>query len=274
MKTSDIEVKYIDHQGTDLSIVNSARVSFNKKSKWESEDGFRKLSEKDEKLIKYLAKHKHTSPFNHTFLTMYVKAPVFVARQLVKHKFMPWNEVSRRYVDDEPEFYIPKHSWRLKAENVKQGSSDGYVDEDTSVYIQRDVEQTTRIALQTYQFMISQNVAAEQARVILPQNMMTEWYWSGTLGAFADMLRLRLSPYTQKETREVAEKIEAFIGNLFPVALPALLDDPFEGKVAISEELLKTYQDDSWFLTHLRNRGVADWEVYEEAWFDFKGDQS
>ena len=93
-----MKVDYIQHCGTDLSVVNAARVSFNKESKI--------IDDKDIKLIKYLANHKHTSPFNHAFLTVRVKAPIFVARQLVKHKFMPWNEVSRRYVDSNPEFYV------------------------------------------------------------------------------------------------------------------------------------------------------------------------
>ena len=228
MKQSDIQVTLIDYMGSDLSVVNAARVSFHKESDWEYShwDGetYKQISDKDEKLINYLAKHKHFSPFNHSFITMRVKAPIFVARQLVKHRFMPWNEVSRRYVDEEPEFYIPKHEWRLRAENVKQGSSDSYVDEDTSVYVQTDVESSTLVALQTYKFMLSQNVSPEQARMVLPQNMMTEWWWSGTLGAWCDMLRLRLDPHTQYESRIVAQKARALIEPIFPVSVKALLD--------------------------------------------------
>jgi len=118
-----IKVTYIDHMGSDLSVVNAARVSFGKSSKMDMSDqwGPPKLKDKDAKLIKYLAKHKHTSPFNHTFMTVHVKAPIFVARQLQKHEYMPWNEVSRRYVDDEPEFYEPDH-WRDKSKDKKQGA--------------------------------------------------------------------------------------------------------------------------------------------------------
>jgi len=106
-----IEVTYIDHMGSDLSVVNAARVSFGKNSEMDRSylRSPPRLKDKDAKLIKYLAKHKHTSPFNHTFMTVHVKAPIFVARQLQKHEYMPWNEVSRRYVDDEPEFYEPDH---------------------------------------------------------------------------------------------------------------------------------------------------------------------
>jgi thymidylate synthase (FAD) len=219
MKQSDIQVTAIkpERWGDDLDVVNAARVSFNKVSE--------EFTAKDEKLINYLAKHKHFSPFNHSFITLRVKAPIFVARQLVKHKFMPWNEVSRRYVDDEPEFYIPRHQWRLRAENVKQGSANKYVDEDTSVYVQVDVETSVEIALNTYQFMLKQGVCAEQARMVLPQNMMTEWIWSGTLGAYCDMLRLRLDPHTQYESRIVAQKARALIEPIFPVSVKALLDD-------------------------------------------------
>ena len=256
MKTADISVEYIQHTGSDLQVANAARVSFDKVGEWEYDSenpticiesphngaGYtivdpgvvRTLSEKDAKLIRYLAKHKHFSPFNHSFITLRIKAPVFVARQLVKHKFMPWNEVSRRYVDDEPEFYFPT-LWRARADNVKQGSSElpaAYMQEEqwdgtesindtctTEELLYRDV----RRVLGMYQDMVNNGVCAEQARMILPQNMMTSWFWSGTLGAYADMLRLRLDPHTQKESRDVAEQINAIIEPLFPVALPALL---------------------------------------------------
>ena len=124
-----IEVTYIDHMGSDLSVVNAARVSFGKKSDWmmRVHNGEAKvLQHKDDKLIKYLAKHKHISPFGHAFASFHVKAPVFVARQLVKHKFLRWNEISRRYVDEDPEFYIPEN-WREKSDDKKQGSGDGFV---------------------------------------------------------------------------------------------------------------------------------------------------
>ena len=223
MKTADISVEYIQHTGSDLAVVNAARVSFDKESSWEKNGKFggtdNDLSEKDEKLIRYLANHKHFSPFNHSFITLRVKAPVFVARQLVKHKFMPWNEVSRRYVDDEPEFYFPD-VWRAKAENVKQGSSEQGVDINPKFMTYASVGES----LKEYNRMLSLGVCAEQARMVLPQNMMTEWIWTGTLGAYCDMLRLRLDPHTQYESRIVAEKVKEIITPLFPVSVPALLD--------------------------------------------------
>lgn len=232
--------------GTDLSVVNAARVSFHKESEFDvktvffDEDdpdrGFyprETLKEADTKLIRYLAKHKHTSPFNHAFISVRVKAPIFVARQLVKHKFMPWNEVSRRYVDDEPEFYFPE-VWRAKAENVKQGSSQTAIDpwhvpEGVSSFEPKSrwwcAENSVEFALKTYQRYLALGICPEQARMVLPQNTMTEWVWSGTLGAFADMLKLRLDSHTQAETRQVAELVRDLIEPLFPVSLPALLGE-------------------------------------------------
>jgi len=211
MKTAPIEVNIVGHYGGDLTVVNAARVSFNKE--------VRTMSPRDEKLIKYLADHKHHSPFNHAFLSFRIKAPIFVARQLVKHKFMPWNEVSRRYVDEEPEFYFPDY-WRAKADNVKQGSRDDVVDCPPGY-----VESRVDLMLAAYTEMLDQGVCPEQARMVLPQNTMTEWYWSGTLGAFLDMLVLRLDNHTQKETRDVAEKIAVYIKNIFPVSYAAYFGD-------------------------------------------------
>lgn len=225
MRVSDIEVTLVDSMGSDLSVVNAARVSFNKESEWEWEevDGSDELvlSKSDSNLINYLAKNKHFSPFNHSFITCRVKAPMFVARQLVKHKFMPWNEVSRRYVDDEPEFYFPEF-WRKKAKNVKQGSSDEEVEfgEDHQYAV---VDQTS-FSLSVYHSLLKGGVCAEQARMVLPMSTMTEWIWSGTLGAYADMLKLRLDPHTQYESRIVAEKIKEKILPLFPISLAALLE--------------------------------------------------
>lgn len=229
MKIADIKVGHVDHCGSDLSVVNAARVSFDKESDWahvgfdEIGDDKLILKEGDVKLINYLAKHKHTSPFNHCFISVRVKAPVFVARQLVKHKFMPWNEISRRYVDSEPEFYEPE-VWRKKAENVKQGSTLESVDNELGVTM-GNFDLTSR-AVSQYKWMLEQGVCAEQARMVLPQSVMTEWIWSGTLGAFADMLKLRLSPYTQAETRVVAEQIKDIVKERFPVSLAALLENP------------------------------------------------
>ena len=202
MKIADIEVKLIHHVGSDLDVVNAARVSFNKESEWEFDYLLDRdnLSTKDAKLIHYLAKHNHHSPFNHSFLSFRVKAPLFIARQLQKHKFMPWNEVSRRYVDDEPEFYVPD-IWRKRSENVKQGSSNeaadvSFVKTPDGMISGADIQS---LNLQLYQSLLEDGVCPEQARMVLPQNTMTEWRWSGTLGAFLDMLVLRLDPHTQRK---------------------------------------------------------------------------
>lgn len=212
-----MEVTYIDHMGSDLSVVNAARVSFGKKSEWHQriytgEPNI--LKTKDAKLIRYLAKHKHKSPFNHTFATFHVKAPIFVARQLVKHEYMPWNEISRRYVDEEPEFYKPDE-WRGRSADKKQGS-EGQVKSNFGI------EYYHEKAWQAYDQLLNEGVAPEQARMVLPQSMMTEWYWSGSLFAFSKMCGLRLKEDTQAETRIVAEKIEDCLKDIFPVSWEAL----------------------------------------------------
>ena len=360
MKVAKQSVELLDHCGTDLSVVDAARVSFNKKSEFEDTDTVcHKLLEKDAKLINYLAKHKHKSPFNHCFMSFRVKAPIFVARQLVKHEYLPWNEVSRRYVTDEPEFYFPDY-WRKAADNVKQGSSDekaevvfkkgfcgycgtayqatspnqkycstncqanhyrerhpfetkwtrwkasakarglefsiseedldwprycpylgvelnyqsddkadnvasldridstqGYVkgnvqivsslsnkmksdaSKDDLVKFARSVlsihagiivpeksgvEQSYETALTMYNSLLAQGVCAEQARMFLPQAVMTEWIWSGTLFAFAKMCKLRLDAHTQRETQEIAKMIDKEAAKLYPVSWTALME--------------------------------------------------
>jgi thymidylate synthase (FAD) len=215
-----IKATYIDHMGSDLSVVNAARVSFGKVSDW-NEPSMGKasgLSDRDAKLVRYLAVHKHISPFGHAFCTWHVKAPVFVARQLVKHKFLRWNEISRRYVDDEPEFYKPD-VWRGRSADKKQGS-EGVV----KLYgvAEQIVDDYAAEALTAYQVLLEAGVAPEQARMVLPQSTMTEWYWSGTLFAFAKMCNLRCTGDTQLETRLVANQICDKMRELFPVSWLAL----------------------------------------------------
>jgi thymidylate synthase (FAD) len=195
--------------GSDLSVVNAARVSFGK-----SQESFD--DEKDSRLIRYLARHRHTSPFGHCFASFHVSAPVFVARQLVKHKFLRWNEISRRYVDDEPEFYVPD-AWRGRSADKKQGS-EGVVKLDLPLLAAHAT------ALEQYEELLEAGVAPEQARMVLPQSMMTEWYWSGSLDAFADMCHLRCKPDTQAESRIVADKIRDLMHNRFPVSWEALME--------------------------------------------------
>jgi len=216
-----IKATYINHMGNDLTVANAARVSFGKTSEMEDDPwGPPKLKAKDDKLIRYLAKHKHISPFGHCFASFHVKAPIFVARQLVKHKFLRWNEISRRYVDDEPEFYEPD-GWRGRSDDKKQGSTG--VDPSLNVFSML-VDQEARDTLLLYTGLINKGVAPEQARMVLPQSTMTEWYWSGSLDAFADMCRLRCASDTQAETQEVAWDISLKMKELFPVSWEALTD--------------------------------------------------
>lgn len=223
MIISEMSVDYVDHMGTDLSVVNAARVSFDKKSEWEynSEKAEWNLPEKDEKLISYLAKHNHWSPFAHCMVSLRIKAPIFVARQLVKHQVgLAWNEVSRRYVDSEPEFWFPKE-WRGKPKNAKQGS-DGVVEDSDN--IAQGVMDTVEQCLADYLGMIDLYVAPEQARMILPQNTMTSWVWTGSLYAFARVCNLRLDAHAQQETQEIAQKISDIVQPLFPVSWGVLVN--------------------------------------------------
>lgn len=238
-----MKVTYLDHMGTDLTVCNAARVSFNKRSAWEivpigetEDDDMVFLSDKDEKLIAYLARHNHWTPFAHPQVQLHFKAPIFVARQLEKHQVgMVWNEVSRRYVDSEPEFYWPD-KWRGRPVDKKQGSS-GVVEELTheegredlwgdldnkwhpTLHIQYDIGQ---VALDRYHWLLSSGVSPEQARMILPQNTFTEWYWTGSLAAWARVYNLRIKEDTQEETREIAKQIGEIIVQLFPVSWLAL----------------------------------------------------
>ena len=217
-----IRATYINHMGDDLTVVNAARVSFGKKKEalgyTGAEGGVMRpiLADGDVRLINYLAKHRHMSPFGHCFASFHVKAPIFVARQLVKHKFLRWNEVSRRYVDDDPEFYVPK-DWRGRALDKKQGSS-GVIDIDDDALPSFEYH-----AMECYKDLLYLGVAPEQARMVLPQSTMTEWYWSGSLDAFADMCNLRLKDDTQGETRRIAHQISQVMLDLFPNSWKALL---------------------------------------------------
>tara|TARA_R110000751_G_scaffold80304_7_gene162150 strand:- start:1543 stop:2220 length:678 start_codon:yes stop_codon:yes gene_type:complete len=208
---NDMRVELIDHMGSDLTVVNAARVSFNKNT--------REFKKGDANLIKFLADHNHWTPFGHCTAQFRIKAPIFVARQLVKHQVgLTWNEVSRRYVDDEPEFFMP-WSWRANPENKKQGSSETetvdwlLVNELAPSYA---VEQFYKNSLRLYNKLLDAGVCAEQSRMVLPQAMMTEWYWTGSLYAFARVCNLRCAKDTQRETRYVADKISELIKPHFP----------------------------------------------------------
>ena len=220
-----MEVKYKDHMGDDLSVANAARVSFGKQTKAieiypttidEQLVTIPFTNVKDRHLIEYLAKHDHWTPFAHTSITFYIKSPIFIARQLGKHQVgLVWNEISRRYVSSEPEFYLPQE-WRLAAEDKKQGSLDETIKYDDAIQVQE-------IALQHYQSMLEKGIAPEQARMVLPQSTYTEWYWTGSLYAFARICKLRLQPDAQKETRYIAQLISDRCDQLFPISWAVLL---------------------------------------------------
>lgn len=223
-----IDATYIAHSGNDLLVVDAARVSFAKASRYDA-DGV--MLDSDVKLINYLVEHGHWSPFSHPQITMRVKAPVFVRTQCFKHKVgFAENEVSRRYVDDEPEFFMPD-VWRGRPTNAKQGS-DGVVDvidrvdiidEDSwTAPVNEEVGRFYDEALGLYRDMISSGVAPEQARVVLPQAMLTEWVWTGSLAAWARFYRQRTDLHAQQETRDLAERCALVVAPLFPRAWTAL----------------------------------------------------
>ncbi len=225
-----MRVDLIDHMGSDLTVVNAARVSFNKQSNWnywrdeEDADLVKSyMKDKDQKLISYLAKHNHWTPFGHCSAQFRIYAPIFVARQLVKHQVgLVWNEVSRRYVSNSPEFWRASE-WREVASDKKQGSSDQVIKEnDTISYVYRE---TIRHCSDTYNLMLEKGVCPEQARTILPQSLYTEWYWSGTLAAFARVCNLRMNKDSQKETKEIAELISNEMSVLFPVSWKVLTNE-------------------------------------------------
>ena len=222
-----MEVTYIDHMGNDLSVINAARVSFGKRSvelgyDQIEIDGYQRtiphICSKDEKLLRYLALHNHWTPFAHTAITFHIAAPLFIARQLGKHQVgLVWNEISRRYVDDAPTLYIPENNmWRMRADDKKQGSSDKTVHYNISA--------AHKFALQCYDNMLRSDISTEQARMVLPQSMYTEWYWTGSLAAFHRVCTQRIANSSQKETHEVAQQISERCGKLFPISWRNLIE--------------------------------------------------
>lgn len=222
-----MKVEYVTHWGTDLTPVNAARVSFANESEWEEEEVYgedehgpyseyvKKLSDRDHKLVHYLAKHKHTSCFEHQGATLRLKVPIFIARQIQRHRTFSYNEVSRRYVDAPPEFFYPD-VLRAKADNVKQGSSEEAA--NTTV----DLSWYVGVAVGAYEKMLEDGVAPELARMILPQNMYTEFYMTGNLRAWSHFLDLRLDGHAQKEVQDVAKMVQDILMPLWPVSMEAL----------------------------------------------------
>lgn len=213
MKISNISVELLDRMGTDLMVANVARVSMDK---WH--DTFK---ENDAGLIKFLADNGHWSPFAHPHLMFRIVAPISVVRQLAKHQVgFAFNEVSRRYIVEDIEFYIPDYI-RVASANIKQGSID--FENPASEQIKMDMVSVCEKAFDSYQNALQLGCPAEQARFMLPQNMMTKWVWTGSLYGFARVCNLRLEPHAQKETRKVAEGIYEWMLKLFPISTDALV---------------------------------------------------
>jgi len=231
-----MKAEYISHMGDDLTVVNAARVSFDKAS--ELVDAYRAKSESgvgspvavgqtvsnaDTKLIKYLATHGHWTPFSHPQITMRYTVPIFIARQEFKHIVgFTRNEISRRYVDDTPEFYVPE-VWRSRPEgSVKQGSGVPCDNQSSAAFYAREA---TKTALLAYKYLLEDdNVAPEQARMVLPQSMYTSYYITGSLAAFARMVKQRSDPHAQVEIQELASMVDKIVRPLYPISWEALVD--------------------------------------------------
>lgn len=224
-----MSVELIDHMGSDLSVVNAARVSFDKHAT--------EFEEKDAKLIRYLAKHDHWSPFAHTSLQFRYDVPIFVARQEFKHIVgLVRNEMSRRYVSDEPDFFLPDE-WRGAPVNMKQGSSDQIIREilwtkekefgegAKGLMTTNDfVAAGYKDALFRYDTLLANGVAPEQARMVLPQGVFTSYYITGSLPAFTRFLKLRLDTHAQKEIQDLAKLVAPHVEALYPISYKELMN--------------------------------------------------
>ena len=216
MKQAQIEATLVCSMGGDLGVVNAARVSFDK--------NVTELSGQDAKLIKYLAEHNHWSPFGHAQVQVRCKAPLFVARQLGKHQVgLVWNEVSRRYVDSDPEFWIPEVVHQRPDKSLKQGCGDVHIDTLDIIF---DIRGVTGDYFDNYIWLLEAGVAPEEARMVLPQNTMTEWIWTGSVAAFARIIKLREDGHTQKSgTQEFAHKLRSAVYDTAPLSFTALLGE-------------------------------------------------
>jgi thymidylate synthase (FAD) len=218
-------ISVVDHMGTDLTVINAARVSFNKAK---DKSLFGVMDTGDRRLLRYLLRHQHTTPFRHAFLTFHVKAPIFVLRQWAKHQVgCSWNEISMRYVKHDLGFWCPDE-WRSPPEgSIKQGSAGPieYQDEASAIY-----DNALKVCTDAYQELLKAGVCREQARAILPQSMITEFWWTASLQAVLHFLDLRLAKDAQSEIRGYAKEIEWYVHRLFPETLQAWRDIQSEGK--------------------------------------------
>lgn len=238
-----MEATLVQSMGSDLTVVNAARVSFNKESEWDGFSNSHNLKQADAKLIRYLARHQHWTPFSHAVVTLREKVPIFVARQRFKHTVgFSYNEVSRRYVDDDPEFFVPD-TWRSRPEGgIKQGSGEAevvYLCGDGNIQVaplpngfsgsgkvKECYNRLLKYSQDLYSCMIDSGVAPEQARMVLPQSMYTEYYVTGSLAAWARAYNLRKD--AQKEIQDLADIWDEIISPLFPCSWDALTGETNE----------------------------------------------
>ena len=221
-----MKAEYIDHMGTDQSVVNSARVSF------ANADDDKRTPEQDAKLINYLATHKHWTPFAHTSITLRMQAPIPIRTQCFKHKVgFSENEESRRYVSYTPEYFVPE--FRKVATNKKQGSG-GLLPKDETITslitgyqetLEDNYKDFLNLAIEQYEHMLEAGICEEQARFVLPQGTEVNWYWTGSLAAYARFCKQRMDPHAQLEIQELAQQVSNIIDPLFPVSWNALMGD-------------------------------------------------
>lgn len=211
---SDITVTYVDHMGTDLTVVNAARISMNKQSE--------ELSEKDKRLIHYLAENKHMTPFEHNSLTVIIECPLYIRSQIHRHRTFSYNEVSRRYTKEDIKFYIPDVLRKQSTVN-KQASDGEFYGIENDTYRQL-IESVVWQANNTYNKLIEAGVVREQARMVLPQNLMTSFYMTGNLRNWVHFIGLRDSEHAQEEVRIVARQVKNILLEKFPVASRELLE--------------------------------------------------
>lgn len=216
-----MKAEYIDHMGDDLTVVNAARVSFDKRSEWKLEQGGDKtLRHADAKLIRYLAKHDHWTPFAHTSIQLRMQAPIPIRTQCFKHKQgMVENEESRRYISGRPTMFVPDVFRAAPTDGAKQGSSGPHhQDFEWSVIYKQRCKQM----IDLYEAMIADGIAPEQARFVLPQGVEAQWIWTGNLYAFANFFNKRTDRHAQAEIRDLARMVGDIIAPLFPVSWAAL----------------------------------------------------
>lgn len=218
--TTQLDIRIINYQGDDDQICDAARVSFDKDA---LEQDFETVYKKNVRLLNYLAKHNHWSPFAHNSITIRVTAPIFLARQLVKHQVGGvWNEISRRYVDYTPSFYVPTE-YHMRPQNAKQGSGSMFNSQSCWEFESYIRAHCCR-ALELYEELLDKGVAPEEARIVLPLNMMTSWYWTGSLAFFFRVYKQRHDSHAQLIAQEFAGKLKDVIEPLFPEAWKALED--------------------------------------------------